>query len=307
MRRELANDRTIARLAEAQHGVVGRRQLLSLGFSVAAVDHRVRAARLRRVHQGVYAAGHRVLTVEGRWMAAVLAAGELAVLSHHSAAAAWDLRRVGAGATHVTVPGWAGRARRSGLRVHRSITLEPHETTRHRGIPITNPVRTLVDLAATLKGRPLEQALDRGEHLRLVDFADLTKTLEAHPTRSGSPSLQAMLSRYTAGSTFTRSDLEERFLALCDRHDLPRPGTNIRIKGVEVDFVWRDARLIVEVDGYTYHRSPSSFEDDRARDVALAVAGWTVLRFTWAQVTSRPAWVAAAVRRRLATSRRMAP
>jgi very-short-patch-repair endonuclease/predicted transcriptional regulator of viral defense system len=307
MRRELANDLGIARMAGAQHGVVRRRQLLAFGLSVAAIEHRVRAGRLHRIHQGVYAVGHPVLTVEGRWMAAVLAAGGDAVLSHASAAAAWELRPVGAGAIHVTVPGDPGRARRAGIRIHRSATLEPDEATCLRGIPITTPVRTVIDLAATLKGRPLEQALDRAEQRKLIDFAELHEAIKSYPTRPGSPSLQAQLSRYTAGTVFTRSELEERFLALCDQHGLPRPKVNTRIEGSEVDFAWRDAGLIVEVDGYAYHRSPSAFEDDRARDVALSVAGWTVLRFTWAQVTRRSAWVADAVRRRLATLRRDTP
>ncbi len=307
MRRELANDLGIAKLAGAQHGVVARAQLRKLGFGVAAIDHRVRAARLHRVHQGVYAVGHSVLTMEGRWMAAVLAAGGEAVLSHASAAAAWELRPPSGGAIHVTVPGDPGRTRRAGIRLHRSTTLTPNDTRAHRGIPITTPVRTIIDLATTLNGRPLEHALDLAEQRGLVDFAELRKAIEAHPTRPGSPSLQAMLSRYSAGSTVTRSELEERFLRLCDRHGLPRPHVNTRIEGNEVDFVWRDARLIVEVDGYAYHRSPRAFEDDRARDVALTVAGWTVLRFTWGQITRRPPWVAAAIRARLATSRRHAP
>ena len=104
-----------------------------------------------------------------------------------------------------------------------------------------------------------------------------------------------MLSHYTAGTTPTRSQLEERFLQLCDNHGLPRPETNTRINGIEVDFVWRDARLIVEVDGYAFHRSPAAFERDRERDVILTVAGWRVMRFTHAQITRRPAWVAAAI------------
>jgi very-short-patch-repair endonuclease len=125
----------------------------------------------------------------------------------------------------------------------------------------------------------------------LIDFAELR-------SRPVPRSLQALLARYAA-PPFTRSELERRFLALCDIHQLQRPTGNIIIKGEEVDFVWRDQRLIVEVDGYRYHRSPSKFEDDRARDVMLTVAGWTVLRFTWRQVDERPAWVAAAVARRL--------
>jgi len=307
MRRECAIDIVIGRLAGAQHGVVERSQLQRLGLGIAAIDHRLRSGRLHRLYQGVYAVGHRALTLEGRWMAAVMAGGTDAVLSHASAAAAWEFRPVGAGSIHVTVPTNAGRRRRSGIRVHRSTALEPFDTTTHRAIPITAPARTLIDVAATLKGRPLEQALDRAEQLRLVDFADLRQRIEARPGRPGSRALQAVLSRYTAGSTVTRSELEERFLGLCDDHGIPRPETNTRIEGVEIDFAWRDARLVVEVDGYTYHRSPSAFEADRERDVVLALAGWQVLRFTWAQVTRRPAWVAGAISRRLARSRRYAP
>jgi very-short-patch-repair endonuclease len=207
MRPFRATDAEIAALAGRQHGVVTRSQLLALGLTNATVNRRVSAGRLHRLHRGVFAVGHTVLTVEGRWMA--------------------------------------------------------------------------------LKGRPLEQLLDRAEHLRLVDFSEF-----AH--RSIPPALQAVLSLYTA-TTPTRSELEERFLRLCDDHGLRRPEVNARIEGIEVDFVWRDKRLIVEVDGCAYHRSPSRFEDDRARCAAHDQGRWRVLRFTWAQVTRRPAWVARAL------------
>ena len=213
-------------------------------------------------------------------MAAVLACGDRAVLSHASAAAAWDLSP-GSGSLHVTVPGDHGRERRAGVRVHRSRTLTPAQTTVHRGIPITTRERTIIDLAKTLTGRRLEQLLNRAE--RHLDFEELR--------RAHSPSLRAVLGSYSA--PVTRSELEEAFLALCDDHGLPRPDTNAHIEGIEVDFVWRDARLIVEVDGYAYHRSPSAFERDRERDAILTTSGWRVLRFTHAQVTGRPAWVAA--------------
>jgi hypothetical protein len=288
-------DREISALASAQHGIVARRQLVAFGLSAQTIDRRLRRGRLHLVHRGVYAVGHPVLTVEGRWMAAVLAAGEGAVLSHATAAAAWDLRPIGSGAIHVTVPDYSGRKRRPGIRLHRRRTLEPDETTSHRNLPITTSARTLIDLATVLTGRPLEHALDRAEQLGLVDFADLARRLADRPGRPGAPSLQAMLSRYTAGTFVTRSDMEERFIALCDDHGVPRPDSNTRIEGVEVDFVWRDAWLIVEVDGYAYHRSPSAFESDRERDVLLGLAGWRVLRFTWTHVARRPAWVAAAV------------
>jgi very-short-patch-repair endonuclease len=222
-------------------------------------------------------------------MAAVLALGDNAVLSHATAAAAWDLRPRGSGAVHVTVPSTAGRKRRAGIRLHRSRTLPPGETTTVRAIPVTTPARTIVDLARTLKGRPLEHVLDIAEQRRLIDFAELHN--RPIPT-----SLQAVLSRYAAGSTVTRSEMEERFIALCDDHGIERPKVNTSIEGQEVDFAWRNAKLIVEVDGYAYHRSPSAFETDRERDVILALAGWQVLRFTWSQLTTRPAWVARAVR-----------
>ena len=297
MRRQVATDRTLALLAGAQKGVVSRAQLRCLGLSVAAIDHRVRAARLHVVHRGVYAVGHHVLTEEGRWMAAVLACGADAVLSHQSAAAAWELQQVGSGAVHVTIPARTGRARRRGIRVHRSLTLRPADTTTHRGIPITTPARTIIDLSRTINGRALERVIDLADQRGIVDFRDLEG--------ANSASLHAVLRRYSSAPT--RSELEERFLRLCDDHGLPRPETNVRIEGLEVDFVWRDRRLIVEVDGYAYHRSPSAFEADRERDVTLSLAGWRVLRFTWAQITRRAGWVAAAcrvdgdMRRQLAT------
>jgi very-short-patch-repair endonuclease len=291
---QLAMDPQIAALAEAQHGVVSRAQLLLLGFTARQVEHRRAAGRLHLLHRGVYAVGHRVLKAEGRWMAATLATG--GVLSHATAAAAWDLASTAV--IHVTIPGHGGRARRAGIRVHRTVTLEPGDTTTHCGIPITTPIRTLLDVAATLKGRRLEQVLDRAE--RLVDFRELERRLEAHPTRPGAPSLQAVLLSYTVGSVLTRSELEERFLRLCDAHGLRRPEVNTRIEGMTVDFVWRDERLIVEVDGYGFHKSRRVFGTDRERDVLLTLAGWKVLRFAEEHVTYRAAWVAAAVAGRLA-------
>jgi hypothetical protein len=281
----------IAALASAQHGVVARWQLRALGLSETAITRSARTGRLHRLHHGVYAVGHPVLRIEGRWMAAVLAAGKDAVLSHATAASAWALRPVGAGAIHVTVLGDPGRKRRQGIRIHRSRTLTPRDTTTHLGIPITTPARTIIDLASSLQPLPLEQALDQADRRGLIDFAELK-------TRPIPRSLKAILARYT-GPAFTRSELEDRFHAICDTHDLPRPTSNTIIEGEEVDFAWRARRLVVEVDGYGYHRSPSRFENDRERDIMLTLAGWTVLRFTWTQVTTRPDWVATALDARL--------
>jgi very-short-patch-repair endonuclease len=278
----LAREPEIAALADAQHGVVARAHLLNAGFTERQIDRRVQAKRLHRLYYGVYAVGHRRLTVEGRWMAATLATG--GVLSHATAATAWALRR-SSGVIHVTVARDTGRARRQGIKVHRSTTLAPRDTTVHAGIPITTPARTIIDLARTLDGRALEHVIDLADQRGLVDFADLRQ--------ANSASLQAVLSRYSPAPT--RSELEEALLRLCDDHGIPRPETNTHIEGIEVDFVWRDRRLIVEVDGFAYHRSPESFERDRARDVTLKMAGWEVLRFTWRQLENRAGWVAAAI------------
>jgi very-short-patch-repair endonuclease len=283
MRPKSATDLEIATLAAAQHGVVARSQLLALGLTNEAVARRLGGGRLHAVHRGVYAVGHTVLTKEGRWMAATLATG--GVLSHATAAAAWEILPVGA-AIHVTVPGDPGRRRRAGIRVHRSRTLTSDDATVRRGIPLTTPERTLADLARTMKGRPLEQLLDRAE--RRLDFARLRDIAP--------PSLQAVLSLYTAGSTPTRSELEEALLRLCDDHGLTRPETNTVIEGELVDAAWRDRRLIVEVDGYDFHKGPLKFASDRERDVDLTTQGWRVLRFTWGHVTARPKWVAAKIR-----------
>lgn len=283
MRGEPAPDHEIAALAGRQHGVVARRQLAELGLRKAAIDRRIAAGRLHRLHRGVFAVGHTVVGIEGRWMAATLATG--GVLSHASAAAAWDLRRAGGGAIDVSVSTRAGRDRRRGIRLHRSGTLTAADTTTLRGIPITTPARTIIDLAGKLGGRPLEQLVDLADQRGLVDFDDL---------RSGKPaSLKAVLQQYAPAAT--RSEMEERFLRLCDDHGIPRPETNSVIEGIEVDFVWRDRRLIVEVDGYAYHRSPSAFERDRERDVTLTTRGWRVLRFTWAKINRRAGWVAASI------------
>ena len=153
MRPLVAPDAEIARLAASQHGVVTRVQLVEVGLSDAAVGRRLRVGRLHRLHRGVFAVGHLVVTVEGRWMAAAMATG--GALSHATAAAAWDLRPHSSGVVHLTVTGRSGRLLRAGLRIHRPRALEPYDTTTPRGIPITTPARTIIDLASTLSGRPL--------------------------------------------------------------------------------------------------------------------------------------------------------
>ena len=297
MRRELATDAEIARIAGRQGGVVGRTQLLRQGLSASAIDRRVRAGRLHVIHRGVYAVGHRVLGTRGRYWAAVLTCGRGAVISDASAGAEWAIRRFSAATIHVTVSP-TGRVRRPGIRLHwRSLAAD--EVTTLDGLPITTPARTLLDLAARgLRGRQLEAAVDRAERQRLLDFADLHALLARYPGRPGTSALKAVLERYRGGDT--RSELEELLAELCDAHGLPRPLENCVVEGKVRDFYWPHARLVVEADSYAWHRSPSALDDDRERDVELTLAGIRTLRFTWEQVTRRRRYVVNAILKALA-------
>ncbi len=282
-------------LAVRQGGVVDHGQLRVIGLSSSGIGRRVDCGRLHRLHRGVYAVGHPQVGEAGRRWAAVLACGPEAVLSHRSAAAAWDLMR-GGGVIHVTV-GRGGRRAPAGVRLHRTRVGSPSELTILRGLPITTPARTLLDLAASgVRDRRLERLVDRAELLGLVDFAQL-RAMSRH--RPGSAPLNAVLSRYAPGPVDTRSRLEEIVYELCDAHGLPRPNVNTIIEGDVRDFAWPQRRLVVEADSYTWHRSPSALNDDRARDVPLVLAGWRVLRFTWDQVTKRRGWVIRALHQAL--------
>jgi very-short-patch-repair endonuclease/predicted transcriptional regulator of viral defense system len=292
---EHAWDRTIARLATKQHGVVARRQLDAIGLGRGAVAHRVSAGRLHRLHRGVYAVGHRVLTVDGRRMAAVLAAGPGAALSHASAAALWEIRPTSAARIDVSVPTAAGRGKRPGLRIHRAASLRDDELTHHRGIRVTTVARTLLDLASSLPRRALERALDEAEIRDLYDRRELQAVCTAHAGERGAAALRRAIDE-DGDPTLTDSELEELMFALCAEHGLPRPESQAWVAGLRVDFLFAQSRLVVETDGYRYHRSRRAFERDRERDAILARAGYRVLRFTHRQLTTRTAEVAATIR-----------
>jgi hypothetical protein len=227
----------------------------------------------------------------------VLAGGEGAVLSHRSAAALWEIGQDRSGAVEVTVPTRAGREHRPGLIIHRTGTLSTRCVTRREGIPVTTPVRTIFDLATTLPLRALERIVDEAERLRLCEPGGLAALAASHPNRPGTGAILAVLSAHLAGSTATRSELEERFLALCRERGLPAPLVNGALLGLTVDFHWPVEEVVVEVDGYASHRTRRAFQDDRDRDSLLAAHGFRTLRFTWWDVTERPAVVANRVRK----------
>jgi very-short-patch-repair endonuclease len=300
---EVEGDHAVAELAGRQHGVVARRQLTELVLKETAIARRVRAGRLHRVHRGVYAVGHSILTPRGHWMAATLACGRTAVLSHASAAALWELRPSAAAKIDVTVTTAGGRAR-PGLRIHRGPSLGASEVTTHAGIPVTTPERTILDIAAALSPRQIERALDQAEILRLLDMLLLDALVAAHREHRGAGRLKAVRESHDPGTTLTRSDLEEKMLALCRAHALPDPAVNVTVAGLEVDFLFRTACLAVETDGWQFHRTRSAFERDRGRDATLARAGYRVLRFTHRQIEREPATIAATLAAAIGAGRR---
>lgn len=295
-------DRAIAEMAARQYGVVSRAQLRGLGLSDSAIARRVEAGRLHRVHGGVYAVGHPLLSMHGRWLAAVLACGPGAALSHASAAALWGIRRSEAAIVDVIVPRTGARSRR-GLRIHRPHALPRGETTTRDRIDVTTPPRTLLDLAATLRERELHRALDQAEIRELTDYPALAAMAAAHPGHQGSGRLARALREHYAGTTLTRSELEERFLALCRSRGLPPPAVNVHVGTLEVDFLFPRQRVVVETDGWRFRGHRAAFERDRRRDAELTRAGYRVLRFTQRQVVSEAQAVAATVAAALAPHR----
>ena len=268
------SDARIARLAQREHGVLSTSELRASGLTDGGIHRRARTGRLHRLHHGVYAVGHVAVGREGRWLAAVKACGSGAVLSHQSAAELWELTARCPGPIHITVPGHRKPRPASGIAVHRSGTLTCRDATRRGRIPVTTPSRTLRDLRRVLPREQWEAAVDR--------------------TRSrGIPGADA------ADEPPTHSALERRLLRVCRRHRIQAPRVNVRVGRFLVDFLWLERRLIVEVDGYEFHKERASFEADRARDAELAVQGYRVLRFTYRQVTGEPGRVAATIRRML--------
>jgi very-short-patch-repair endonuclease len=279
-------------LASSQHGVISRCQLLQAGLSSDQIDSRIRSGRLHRTWRGVYALGRPELSIHGWWMAAVLACGSGSLLSHDGAAALWEIRATkeeGAEGKpprliHVSVPGQSTRVR-AGIRVHRR-RLRRHDRAVHHNIPVTSPALTLIDLAAQLQHGPLEAAVNEADKLGRVDPETLRAELGKHRGLAGVGTLRRLLDQRTF--RLTDSELERLFLRLVRRAGLPEPLTQQRINGFRVDFYWPDLGLVVETDGLRYHRTPSQQARDRLRDQAHVAAGFTVLRFTHAQIRFEP-------------------
>jgi hypothetical protein len=290
-------DRLIAELADAQHGVVSHGQLLELGLSASGVQRRLAAHRLHRIYPRAYAVGRRRIDHRGWWKAATLSVGGGAVLSYTSAAALWGLikprQRV-----EITIPSTAGRPSRRGLTIHRSRSLPDQDATTRDNIPVTSLARTLLDLSTLFERRQLEKVLDEASYLRLYDGITLSRVIEDHPERASR--LKACIEEHVIGSTRANEGLEERFFLLCRRHGLPEPLVHEPIGPYEVDFLWREQRVIVETDDRASHLRAASFERDHRKTAYLQDLSYDVRRVTSRMLDRDETGVMNAVKRRLA-------
>jgi hypothetical protein len=275
----------IAALAERQHGHITRAQLIALGLGPGAVKHRLRLGRLVRVYAGVYAVGHRPTNPVGRAVAAVLACGRGAVLSHGSAASLWGLSSSWEVPYEVTVAD--GRRARIGITTHRARTLERSDVRTHLGVRVTSPARTLLDIAPRLDDAALTRAVN---DLRLAGHlspGQLADVLERTRTQPGLKRLRQVAEGSTNAPT--RSAFEDEFRKFAERFGLPNPEINVRVSGREVDVLFRAEGVIVELDGYRYHDGGASFERDRERDAASLDEGYATVRITWQRLSASPA------------------
>jgi len=286
-------DRSVADLANRQRGVVTREQLVALGLGDTAIERMLASGRLHRVHRGVYSVGHRHLDRHGRWLAAVLAYGDGALLSHRSAAALWGIRR--AGSSPIDVTAQRGRhGRRDGIALHRS-KLDDEDRSVRGGIPVTSLARTLFDLSEVVAFSETRRACEEADRLGLLEMRQLERVIERGWGRHALRPMRPIVIEARA-ATITRSPLEDEFARFCDDHKVPPPAFNTTILGRETDALWPSQRLIVELDGFSYHRHRAAFESDRARDAALLVAGYRTVRITYRRLTGEPNRVAQELR-----------
>ena len=283
-------DERISLLASRQHGVISTVQLRESGLTDQAIHRRVAKRRLIRLHLGVYAVGQLALHPRWRDHAAVLACGPEALLSHRSAADLWGIRRTSSTRIEVTAP--RGRKGRAGIALHRSRVIHREDRAAVDAIPVTSVARTLIDLADVLSLPALQRAINEAELLGLLELTALARTLERLPNRRGRARLHRALALYQPRVAFTRSRGEREFIRLCADHGLPQPKANLTIAGLEVDLLWPDARLVIEVDGLEVHRTTRAFHEDRRRDRLLAARGFQVVRVTELDLEDGPALAA---------------
>jgi very-short-patch-repair endonuclease len=303
------DERRIYQLTATQHGVATRAQLHDIGITDGQIRSGLAKGRLERMHRGAYRVGGTRTTPQQRALGACLAVDGLVAASHRSAAGLWGIELEGADLTEISVA--TSRSARlapgPSVLVHRSVDLTCDQVIRRAGVPVTDPMRTLVDLGAVVRATVVEDALDDLVGRKVVTVRGVRSRLErlAARGRSGGGVLREVLDRRTVAElTMSRSRLEALLRRLCRDAGLPDPVFQhpVRLGGRNrrIDFAFPELMIAIEVDGYESHSRYDVFEDDRVRGNDLELAGWTVLRFTWHQLTQRPDYVVAVLRAALA-------
>jgi very-short-patch-repair endonuclease len=299
-------DARLARIARRQHGVVTHRQLAAVGIAGSALRSRVEAGRLVRLYRGVFAVGHVQRTREARWIAAVMACGRGAVLSHFDAAALWRIHEGCGPNVHVTATGYAGR-KLPRVHAHRSRQLDTADVTVKDAIPVTTVARTLIDLTDLLSSDRVLRAIREAEYLGLLDLDALFAAVQRAHGRHNINVLTQAIERHRPGQ-IVRQELEHCFLELVHQAGMDEPETNVKVqtrrRTYTVDCLWRKEGVVVELDGRSAHARAMAFEEDRARDAALSAIGLRPLRFTWYRVTREGADVIGELQATLRQARR---
>jgi very-short-patch-repair endonuclease len=291
-----------ARLATAQEGLVQHRQLIEAGVSRGAIKRLVRSGTLHPRHRGVYIVGHLALAPRANEAAALLACGEGSVISHRSAAHLWGLLERAPDVVDVTVVGHHCRPK-AGVCVHKRAKLDARYVRQRDTLPVTSPARTVIDLAADSSERELEAVIAQARARGQLRDGELELELDRAGPQAGIRRLRALLNADGAGG-LTRSEAERILRRLLREAELQQPKSNVNIVGWEVDFIWPEQRLVVEVDGYPFHSSRAAFERDRRKDMALRDSGYDVIRISARQLKERPYAVIAHIARALERGRR---
>jgi very-short-patch-repair endonuclease len=303
-RESRARDRGIWALVKRQHGVVAHRQLRELGLGPSSICWRIKSGRLHPVRRGVYAVGRPETSPHGRWMAALLACGPGAVLSHGSAAALWGFGGEPRNLVEVSLP-TGRRTRQPGIRAHRRAALRPDEVTEHEGVAVTSPIRTLIDQATRLTPARLERAVNEADKLERVRADVLYAALDAHKREPGVGALRRLLD--PLHFRLSDSELERAMRPVAKGAGLPVPETKVWVNKFEVDFFWPGLGIIVEADGLRYHRTASQQRRGLERDQAHIAAGLWPLRFSHWQIAREPAHVRGVLRRVAARAKEAPP
>jgi very-short-patch-repair endonuclease len=294
-------ERALSALADRQYGVVSQSQLVALGLGKRTIARWSASGRLHQIHRGgAYAVGRESVVQRGTWLAAVLACGEGAALSHASAAALWELLPARSPVDVTSPRGNQGRRRWHGVHLHRG-RLDLDEVTSRDRIPITSVARTLFDCAEVVDFQQLEKAWEEADRLKRLRLREVEQVCERGYGRHALKPIRRLLAEARA-VTRTRSPLEDRFQGFCRFYDLPPHGTNVEVLGREVDVLWPAAKLIVELDSWEFHSHRAAFQRDRARDIRLLVAGYRTARVTHDRLDREASTLAAEIKQLLATA-----